>query len=241
MEDDPDGTTEEEDWTAIGTAALRGTSRRTMEFMRRIFPAWQANQSESENLASPPPEVPLEIAPRIPETGNPATLQTSETPQSTNVPTQSSKPEAKHRAETPESTYLPIQTCNLKSFDYYDIPPNSPVASGKPIHFLIHPFASSSRIYIKFIDPLLKEGYRMVLLDLPQHEETVRGAGKMKEDKFDWEQNETLRVRQTNSSSFEHQAYSGIAISWTIAKMVYIQCRNAFYISISAKDLTRTF
>jgi hypothetical protein len=201
MEDDPDGITDNEDWRAIGAAALRGTSRRTMEFMRRIFPAWQARQSESDNFASPPPEVPLEIAPRIPETGNPATLQSSGTPQSTNVPTQSSKPEAQQRAETPKSTYVPTQTCNLKRFDYYDIPSKSPVASGKPIHFLVHPVASSSKMYIQAVNPRMKQGYRVVLLDLPEHEETVQGAEKMKEhDKLGWEQNETLRVRRTNTS-----------------------------------------
>jgi hypothetical protein len=166
--------------------------------------------------------MPLEIAPRIPETGDPATLQNT---------------------ETPESTYVHTLSCNLKGFDYYDIPSNSPVASGKPIRFLVHSFASSSKMYINSVNPLLEQGYRMVLLDLPQHKEAVRGAGKMKEDdKFDWEQNETLRVRHTYTLlSFEHQAYSGIAISWTTAKTVYIQCRITFCISIGAKDLTRTF
>jgi len=42
-------------------------------------------------------------------------------------------------------------------------------------------------MYTKVAKPPLKQECRIVLLDLPGHEQTVRGAGKTKEDdKLGW-------------------------------------------------------
>jgi len=220
MEDHPDDITDVEDWTAVGASASHATSLPNMgssdllqdlDLPERTYlqPPTESprermsevNQSESDISTTPPPEPLLEIAPRISETGNPAILQTSKTRKSTTVHIQSSKTGAPQSTETPESTYVPTLSCNLKTFDYYDIPSKHLVSSGMPILFLVHTVASSSKMYINVVKPPLKEECRIVLLDLPGHEQTVRRAGKTKEDdKLGWTQRETLRVRRTNTS-----------------------------------------
>jgi hypothetical protein len=172
MEDDPGDITDEEDWTAVRASASRATflpnmdssdSLQDLDLPERTYlppptesprkRMSEAKQSEFDISTTPPPEPPLEIAPRISETGNPATLQTSETRKGTNVPIQSSKTRAPQSRETPKSTYVPTLSCNLKTFDYYDIPSKHPVRSGTPILFLVHTVTSSSKIYIKVVKP----------------------------------------------------------------------------------------
>ena len=69
---------------------------------------------------------------------------------------------------------------------------------------------SSRKMYTKVAKPPLKQECRIVLLDLPGHEQTVRGAGKTKEDdKLGWTQRETLRVRRTNTSFVQAESLLG--------------------------------
>jgi hypothetical protein len=98
MEDDPGDITDEEDWTAVRASASRATflpnmdssdSLQDLDLPERAYlppptesprkRVSKAKQSESDISTIPPPEPPLEIAPRISETGNPAILQTRET------------------------------------------------------------------------------------------------------------------------------------------------------------------